>query len=65
VQLALEIAVNEETERLALAGDLQELEREWREAEALAAPADQLLFPPHLEARLRRWKREGSGRDAS
>jgi hypothetical protein len=61
VQLALEIAVNEETERCALAGELQSLEREWREAEALAAVADRLLLPAHLEARIRRWKVSGSG----
>ena len=52
LRLALEMAVNEETERRALEGELVLLEREWREAEELAAIADDLLFPPHLRQRL-------------
>jgi hypothetical protein len=58
VQLALEVAVNEETERRALAGELAILQREWREAEELAAIADDLLFPRHLAKRMHRWKKE-------
>ena len=60
VQLALEMAVNEETERRALEGELDLLEREWREAEELAAIADDLLLPPAVRERIHRWKEEAS-----
>jgi hypothetical protein len=42
VRLALEIAANEEVERLALDGELALLEREWRESDELADIADNL-----------------------
>jgi hypothetical protein len=42
-RLALEMAANEETERRALEGELQQLEAAWREAEEIAAIADGLL----------------------
>ena len=45
VQLALEMAAHEEQERLALEGELLELERAWRDAEEIAAIADDLLLP--------------------
>jgi hypothetical protein len=45
VQLALEMAAHEEQERLALEGELAELERAWRDAEEIAAIADDLLLP--------------------
>ena len=57
IQLALEMVANEESERQALSGELSMLEREWREAEELAAIADDLLFPAHLCERLRRLRR--------
>lgn len=44
-RLALEMAANEDTERRALAGELLELERAWREAEEIASIADGLLEP--------------------
>ena len=40
--LALEMAANEDTERVWLAGDLLDLEQAWRRAEELAAIADPL-----------------------
>ena len=40
--LALEMALNEEAERRAMAGELAELERAWRDAEEIAAIADSL-----------------------
>jgi hypothetical protein len=43
VRLALEMAANEEIERQFLEGDLKELEDAWREAEEIAAIADNLL----------------------
>lgn len=56
LRLALEIAVNEETERRALEGEVRLLEREWREAEALAAISDDLLLPGAIRRRLRELK---------
>ena len=40
--LALEMAANEDTERRAMEGELANLERAWREAEEIAAIADEL-----------------------
>ena len=45
VKLALEMAAHEENERRALEGELQELEERWREAEEIAAIADDMLLP--------------------
>jgi hypothetical protein len=42
-RLALEMAANEDAERKALAGELDQLEEAWREAEEIAAIADHLL----------------------
>jgi hypothetical protein len=44
-KLALEMALHEEQERRALEGELWRLERRWREAEEIAAIADDLLIP--------------------
>jgi hypothetical protein len=44
-RLALEMAVNEDTERRALEGELELLEDAWREAEEIAAISDNLLLP--------------------
>lgn len=51
--LALEMALHEESERVALRGDLAALEAAWREAEELAAIADGLLVPSTLLHRVR------------
>jgi hypothetical protein len=48
-RLALEMAANEDVERRALDGELAELEAAWREAEEIAAIADQL---PNVRPRL-------------
>ena len=45
-RLALEMAAHEDTERLALEGELHELEAAWRNAEEIASIADNLLAPP-------------------
>jgi hypothetical protein len=45
-RLALEIAVHEADERRWMDGELAELERRWKEAEALAAIADRLPLAP-------------------
>ncbi len=57
-RVALEMALHEETERRALEGELQELERAWREAEEVAAISDDLLVPAGVGAELRRLKGE-------
>jgi hypothetical protein len=43
--LALEMALNEDAERQALEGELALLEQAWRDAEEIAAIADNLLLP--------------------
>jgi len=48
-RLAVEMALHEEQERRALAGELIELELAWREAEEVAAIADNLFVPPDHE----------------
>lgn len=50
-RLPLEMAAHESSERRALEGELEELEEAWREAEEIAAIADDLLLP----AEVRRW----------
>jgi hypothetical protein len=54
VRLALEMALHEADERRALEGELAELEERWREAEEIAAIADDLLVPPAVIDRLSR-----------
>jgi hypothetical protein len=51
-RLALEMALHEEAERRALQGELAELERAWREAEEVAAIADDLLLPDGVRSKL-------------
>jgi len=50
MRLAIEMALHEEQERRALAGELVELELAWREAEEVAAIADDMFVPPEHEA---------------
>jgi len=52
MRLALEMAVNEESEHRALEGELALLELAWRDAEEIAAIADKLLVPADIEASL-------------
>jgi hypothetical protein len=44
-RLALEIAVHEDAERLAMQGELEALEDAWRDAEEIAAIADRMFLP--------------------
>ena len=53
-RLALEMALHEEEERLAMEGELAALERAWREAEEIAAIADDLMLPAPVQ---RAWER--------
>jgi hypothetical protein len=57
LRLALEIAANEEAERIALEGELYRLQLEWREAEELAAISDNLLVPEWVNRKIEAWKR--------
>jgi hypothetical protein len=52
VRLALEMAAHEEAERRAMSGELALLAAAWREAEEIAAIADQLLVPSDIEHRI-------------
>lgn len=49
VRLALEMAAHEEIERRALEGELATLEDEWREAEEIAAIADDMFVPESVQ----------------
>ncbi|HEX6966414.1 MAG TPA: hypothetical protein VF166_11480 [Gemmatimonadaceae bacterium] len=55
-RLALEMALHEEAERRAMQGELAELERAWRDAEEIAAIADDLLVPAGVRATLERMR---------
>lgn len=57
--LALEMAVTEHAERQALLGELRGLEDAWREAEEIAAIADNLLLPEGIDAAFRRYRDDG------
>lgn len=48
-RLALEMTLHEEQERRALEGELVQLEQAWREAEEIAAIADNLFLPEHTD----------------
>lgn len=54
IRLALEMAVHEDIERRALAGELATLETAWKEAEEIAAIADSLTLPEWVAQRLAR-----------
>lgn len=56
-RLALEMALHEEAERRALEGELVQLEEAWKEAEEIAAIADNLLLPESVETAFEEMKR--------
>jgi hypothetical protein len=56
-RLAAEIALNEDNERLALAGELRVLEWQWKEADRLAKISDSLAIPESVDEELERRKR--------
>lgn len=60
-RLAIEMAVNEENERIALEGELALLELAWKDAEEIAAIADTLAIPQDVERRFEELRR-GAGR---
>jgi len=57
-RVALEMAATEERERRAMEGELAELEAAWRDADEIAAIADNLLLPDAVTAWLDRHRRE-------
>ena len=57
VRLALEMAAHEESERRAMEGELALLEAAWRQAEEIAAIADDLLVPAPVTEFLARNRR--------
>ncbi|MEA3247231.1 MAG: hypothetical protein U9Q74_13850 [Gemmatimonadota bacterium] len=58
-RLALEMALHEEAERRAMEGELQALEAAWREAEEIAAIADNLFVPESVEEKLQALRKRG------
>jgi hypothetical protein len=60
-RLALEMAAHEESERRALEGELYLLEEAWKQAEEIAAIADDMFLPESVDADLARL-RESHGR---
>lgn len=59
-RLALEMALHEESERRAMDGELEELERAWRNAEAIAKVSDDLFLPESVEARIEEMRGKSS-----
>jgi hypothetical protein len=63
-RLAFEMAVTEEVERRALAGEATALEGRWRDAEEVAGIADAMFLPAFVTdwlARRGRGRRRGAG----
>lgn len=55
-RLAIEMALHEESERRALEGELQELERAWKDAEEIAEISDNLLVPASVDEQFKKLK---------
>jgi hypothetical protein len=53
------MALHEEAERRAMEGELAALEDAWKEAEEIAAIADNLLLPESVETAFAEMKRKG------
>jgi hypothetical protein len=60
-RLALEMAVHEDAERLALQGELEALEAAWSQAEEIAAISDSLLVPDAIVQALARFRSKLTG----
>ena len=58
-RLGLEMALHEEAERRAMQGELTLLEAAWRDAEEIAAIADDMFLPDTVQTSLDRMRREG------
>jgi hypothetical protein len=57
VRLALEMAAHEDSERRALEGELALLEQAWKEAEEVAAIADNMFLPTFVEDWMRKHRK--------
>jgi len=57
MRLALEMAAHEDTERRALEGELALLEQAWKEAEEVAAIADNMFLPSFVEDWMRKHRK--------
>jgi hypothetical protein len=64
VRLGLEMALHEEDERRAMAGEMAALEARWREAEEIARIADSLALPHAAAAQLETLRRQIGAPDA-
>jgi hypothetical protein len=64
-RLAMEMALHEEQERIALAGELVSLELAWRQAEEIAAISDNMFVPAEHEAFITRQRQEGASQSAA
>jgi hypothetical protein len=62
IRLALEMAAHEESERIAMQGELALLEQAWREAEEIAGIADDMFLPPTVTTTLDRLRRGAAPR---
>ena len=61
IRLAVEMASQEETERRALVdGELKQLEADWREAEEIAAIADDLFLPKEISDFIERTRKSSA-----
>lgn len=60
-RLGLEMALHEEAERRAMSGELALLEAAWKDAEEIAAIADDMLLPDNVKTSLDRLRGERSG----
>jgi len=56
-RLGLEMALHEDAERRAMAGELALLEAAWRDAEEIAAIADDMFLPASVQSSLDRLRR--------
>ena len=61
LRVAMEMALHEETERVAIEGELAPLEAAWREAEEVAAIADGLLLPAPVTRQLAELRARADG----
>jgi hypothetical protein len=63
-RLALEMALHEDVERAALEGELENLERAWRDAEEIAAISDDMFVPNTVRTTLEKLRRSGGGEES-
>ncbi len=61
IRLAIEMAVNEQTERHAFEGDMWLLEHAWKQAEEIASIADDLTSPAEINFKLLDLQRRNRG----